>query len=100
MCHQELQRQRGMLFAQLLEAEFGFAAHRGTGAKLARAREVAEAANFAKTRFIVGISHELRTPLNAVLGYAQLLEVDPSLPAHRREAIRIIRRSALIGGGH
>jgi signal transduction histidine kinase/CheY-like chemotaxis protein/purine-cytosine permease-like protein len=76
---------------QLLLAEI--AAHRGTGAKLARAREVAEAANFAKTRFVVGISHELRTPLNAVLGYAQLLEADPSIPAHRREAIHIIRRS-------
>ena len=76
---------------QLLLAEI--AAHRITDAKLARAREVAEAANLAKTRFVAGVSHELRTPLNAVLGYAQLLELDPSIPAHRREAIRIIRRS-------
>ncbi|HTJ90063.1 MAG TPA: ATP-binding protein [Acidocella sp.] len=68
-------------------------AHRKTDAKLARARQVAEAANLAKTRFVVGISHELRTPLNAVLGYAQLLELDPSVPEARREAIRIIRRS-------
>jgi signal transduction histidine kinase/CheY-like chemotaxis protein len=68
-------------------------AHRKTDAKLARARQVAEAANLAKTRFVVGVSHELRTPLNAVLGYAQLLELDPSIPEARREAIRIIRRS-------
>ena len=54
---------------------------------------MAEAANLAKTRFVVGVSHELRTPLNAVLGYAQLLELDPSIPEARREAIRIIRRS-------
>ena len=69
------------------------AAHSKTDAKLARARQVAEAANLAKTRFVVGVSHELRTPLNAVLGYAQLLELDPSIPEARREAIRIIRRS-------
>jgi signal transduction histidine kinase len=37
-------------------------------------KEAAEAANLAKSRYVVGISHELRTPLNAVLGYAQLLE--------------------------
>ncbi|GBQ38253.1 ATP-binding protein [Acidocella aminolytica] len=76
---------------QLLLAEID--AHRKTDAKLARAREVAEAANIAKTRFIVGVSHELRTPLNAVLGYAQLLENDETIPPRRRETIGIIRRS-------
>lgn len=69
------------------------AAHRKTDAMLARARHVAEAANLAKTRFIVGVSHELRTPLNAVLGYAQLLEIDPAIPVQKRNSIRIIRRS-------
>jgi signal transduction histidine kinase/CheY-like chemotaxis protein len=68
-------------------------AHRRTDRQLARAREVAEAANHAKTRFVVGISHELRTPLNAVLGYAQLLELDQAIPAARRDSIRVIRRS-------
>jgi signal transduction histidine kinase/purine-cytosine permease-like protein/CheY-like chemotaxis protein len=79
---------------QLLLTEID--AHRRTDAKLARARAVAEAANLAKTRFIVSVSHELRTPLNAVLGYAQLLEHDDTIPPHRREAMRIIRR----GGEH
>jgi signal transduction histidine kinase len=79
---------------QLLLTEID--AHRRTDAKLARARAVAEAANLAKTRFIVSVSHELRTPLNAVLGYAQLLEHDEAIPPHRREAMRIIRR----GGEH
>lgn len=77
---------------QLLLSEID--AHRRTDAKLARAREVAEAANIAKTRFIVGVSHELRTPLNAVLGYAQLLENDDTIPHARRESISIIRRGA------
>ena len=83
---EESHRQTRLLFEEIN-------AHRKTDAKLARARQVAEAANLAKTRFVVGVSHELRTPLNAVLGYAQLLELDPSIPEARREGIRIIRRS-------
>ncbi|MEL6062863.1 hybrid sensor histidine kinase/response regulator [Methylobacterium sp. DCY52] len=76
----------------LYEAEI--AAHKITDAKLQEAKERAEAANQAKSRYVVGISHELRTPLSTVLGYAQLLESDPAIPAHRLNAIRVIRRSA------
>ncbi len=68
-------------------------AHKRTDAQLQKAKEAAEAANLAKSRYVVGISHELRTPLNAVLGYAQLLERDGSIPPHRRDAITVIRRS-------
>jgi len=45
-----------------------------------QARAVAEAANKAKTEFLSRMSHELRTPLNAVLGFAQLMHLDRSLP--------------------
>lgn len=62
--------------------------------KLTRAREAAESANIAKTRFTVGVAHELRTPLNAVLGYAQLLEVERDLSPGRREKLRAIRLGA------
>ncbi|GJD80838.1 hybrid sensor histidine kinase/response regulator [Methylobacterium gregans] len=76
----------------LYEAEI--AAHRVTDAKLQEAKERAEAANHAKSRYVVGLSHELRTPLSTVLGYAQLLETDPAIPAARLNGIRVIRRSA------
>ncbi|RAI01962.1 hybrid sensor histidine kinase/response regulator [Acuticoccus sediminis] len=77
--------------AQLLMREIR--AHKRTDAQLRRARQEAEAANGAKSRYVVGITHELRTPLNAILGYAQLLEADPDLPPRRREAVSVMRRS-------
>ncbi len=43
-------------------------------------RELAEAANRAKTDFLSRMSHELRTPLNAMLGFAQLVELDRQHP--------------------
>ena len=69
-------------------------AHKRTDAELLRAKETAEAANEAKSRYVAGMSHELRTPLNAILGYAQLLEHDPTIPTQRQPALRVIRRSS------
>jgi len=69
-------------------------AHERTDAELQKAKEAAEAANFAKSRYLVGLSHELRTPLNAVMGYAQVLERDAGLGAGRVRSVKVIRRSA------
>ena len=70
--------------------------HRRTDEQLQRAREIADQANQAKSRYISTISHELRTPLNSILGYAQLLQEDRELAPHRAQAIRVIYR----GGEH
>jgi len=63
-----------------------------TEAELRRARDAAEAANAAKTRYLVAVSHEIRSPLNAIYGYAQLLEREGAISPV--EAGQVIRRSA------
>src|SRR5206468_7597473 len=67
--------------------------HGRTDAQLQQAKKQADQANQAKSRYIAAISHEIRTPLNSILGYAQLLDNDPAMPAHRQQAIRVIRGS-------
>lgn len=70
--------------------------HKITDQQLQEAKELADSANQAKSRYISAISHELRTPLNSILGYAQLLDEDPAMPAKTRQAVTVIKR----GGDH
>lgn len=60
--YQDLKLSSNLLVASINDAHF--------------ARNEAEIANHAKTRFLSRTSHELRTPLNAILGFAQILEMD------------------------
>lgn len=65
---------------------------------LRKETEVAQAANAAKSEFLASMSHELRTPMNAVLGFAQMLQVDPKhdLSPHQNDYVD----SIIQGGNH
>lgn len=67
--------------------------HQRTDEQLQKAKQVADLANQAKSRYITAISHELRTPLNSILGYAQILDGDAAIPPERRQAVSVIRKS-------
>lgn len=60
--------------------------------ELEQARTAAERANHAKSEFLSRMSHELRTPLNAVLGFAQLLSMDP-LTEEQQDSINHILKA-------
>ncbi|MBM7649776.1 PAS domain S-box-containing protein [Bacillus ectoiniformans] len=53
------------------------------------AKNAAERANFAKSKFLSMMSHEMRTPLNSILGYSQILELKAEgLPLKHIEKIK------------
>ena len=74
-------------------------AHQETDRKLQLAKEAAESANLAKSRYVTGLSHELRSPLNSILGYAQLLDrMRGDQPMVGRAARTILRSGEHLSG--
>lgn len=86
VAQQESSRQNALLREEI-------EAHQITDAELQQAKDTAERANAAKTRYMSGISHELRTPLQGILGYAQLLQQRGSLDSSQKRAVDIIHNS-------
>lgn len=60
---------------------------------LIEAKQLAESANIAKSRFLATMSHEIRTPLNGILGMAQLLTMPNISEVERNDYAQVILSS-------
>ncbi|WP_246052753.1 sensor histidine kinase [Leptospira semungkisensis] len=60
--------------------------------QLESARDEAEAANKAKSEFLINVDHEVRTPMNGIMGITQML-LDSDINPEHKEMLELLKRS-------
>lgn len=58
--------------------------------ELSKAKEAAEAASIAKSKFLSKMGHEMRTPLNPIMGYTQILKRQNNLTDIQKGQLQIM----------
>ncbi|GAB0056901.1 Sensor histidine kinase RcsC [Candidatus Magnetaquicoccaceae bacterium FCR-1] len=58
-----------------------------------KAKQEADTANRAKSRFLATMSHEIRTPMNTILGMGEMLRESPRLSPRERQMVQIANRA-------
>jgi two-component system CheB/CheR fusion protein len=73
--------------------QFDMTDHQRVEDKLSRARDVAEAANAAKSSFVANMSHEIRTPLTTVVGMTEML-LDKETDKAKHDTLQMVYQSS------
>ena len=76
---EQLRDQRGKLNRTIKDLDASYQLLQQTNRELALARQEAETLRDLRSRFATNLSHELRTPLNIILGFSQLIYLNPDL---------------------